>query len=887
MLDFVLVPDALTANQVRASLAKESIIGVRVGNYSSLIDTLIEQSLLPISEDIWAETLQTAALGITDVFWAESIQVDEAAVLSQLEYSLLQLLSALPLEQTLQTIAQPKNKAERYYNDLVNLHQQMQFMRPLEQMQSLAILQRFEPLVAMQVHLLPELFDFKVWQQSLIDFLHIETADLCPSVHHSLIQSCLQQSLPNPTNLFAKVAERLFINTQPMAKPATFNGIVCRDQFEECTALASIVQQALDSGITPNQMAVIYPAWSDYPSWLQDCFAQAGIGVTNLPKVETQYDWLRSLLRELMVLQHEQFPPLAWKSVLSNPLMPWANSNVASHIIDVEWAASTKCEYLVTLADKFAHGLLSLLRQPCLDEKALLGWLAEIAEHLQFIPNLGFSKKEWHKQLDKISSNLTNNAQLNFEKQCQLLIALWQPSVMQLAQDKVAYLNSVTFLHEQEHLPFAVQHLFVVGFNQGAYAQNVPKLAKKTVINHQSWSILSDKLGFVWDTFEAHIQFSQRQLKNNLSQATDSLTILAAQQSFDGGELFLSETALDLALCFAKPSAAESQDIFAPLVQSSHPFVKFVATAIPAKCIHIPTDLKFENDLLTLHNTADYERAESPSSLEKMMVSPLAWVLDRQGLTDSSWQIQTLDIMLQGTIAHKVFELYETRQTEVFSESLYQQLFEQAVVEEAVFLQNPLWRMERTQLFQQVKPAFEQFCNWLHDNDWQIIDAEKHLSGTLWNLPVRGYSDAILQQQTTTLILDYKKSKSPDRIKRLQHGFDLQTYIYRALYQQMTGANKIHSGYFNLNDCVLVLDEAIDNSSLMSIEAPGIPLIQQSQNAITHVKQRLDELASGEVMLNTLADENEWEKVGIKAYPLKDNPVIKRFMKPAEEGDNL
>lgn len=887
MLDFVLVPDALTANQVRASLAKESVIGVRVGNFSSLIDTLIEQSLLPVYEDIWAETIQISALGMSNVFWAESIVVDEAAVLEQLESSLLQLLSALPLQQTLRSIAQPRSKAERYYNDLVDLHQQMQFMRPLEQMQSQAILEHFEPLSSIQVHLLPELFDFEVWQQNLIDFLLTKSADLCSSVHQGLIQSSLQKTLPNSANLFAETARRLFTNAEPVAKPATFNGIVCRDQFEECTALASIVQQALDSGIMPNQMAVIYPAWSDYPSWLQDSFAQAGIGVTNLPKVETQYDWLSSLLRELMVLQHEQFPPLAWKSVLSNPLMPWANAIVANRIVDVKWAASTHCENSSALADKFAHGLLSLLRQPCLDEKALLKWLAEIAEHLQFIPHMGFLKKEWLKQLDKITIILTNNAQLDFKKQCQLLIALWQPSVMQLTQDKVAYLNSVTFLNEQEHLPFAVQHLFVVGFNQGAYAQNVPKLAKKTVINHQGWSILSDKLGFVWDTFETQIQFSQRQLKNSLSQATDSLTILAAQQSFDGGELFLSETALDLALCFAKPCDVDSIDIFTPLIQSTHPFVKYITTTIPAKYTHVPTNLKFEHNLLTLHNTVDYERAESPSSLEKMMVSPLAWVLDRQGLTDSSWQIQTLDIMLQGTIAHKVFELYETHQTEVFSEFLYQQLFEQAIVEDAVFLQSPLWRMERTQLFQQVKPAFEQFTNWLHDNDWQIIDAEKHLTGTLWNLPVRGVSDAILQQQTTTLILDYKKSKSPDRIKRLQHGFDLQTYIYRALYQQMSGANKVHSGYFNLNDCVMVLDEAIDNSSLMSIEAPDISLIQQSQNAITHIKQRLDELASGEVMLNTLADENEWEKVGIKAYPLKDNPVIKRFMKPAEEGDNL
>jgi hypothetical protein len=886
MLDFILVPDALTANQVRASLAQHSIIGVRVGHFASLLDILIEQSLLPTIEDSWSETLQTAALCSPDTFWAASILVDEAAVLSQLEASLLQLLLALPLNQTLNPIAQPQNKPERYYNDLVYLHQQMLCLRPLEQMQAQTLLQRFEPLDDIQVHLLSELFDFEVWQQDLIDFLQVQATKKPPSVHHSLIQSSLQLTLPDRSLPFAQIAERLFSNTEAMIKPATFSGILCRDQFEECTALASMVQQAFDSGSEPTQIAVIYPARSDYPLWLHSCFSEAGIGVSNLPQTQTQYDWVTALLRELMVLQYEQFPSMAWKSVLSNPLMPWANSNVASRIVEAEWTDSKNREKLITLADKFAMGLISLLRQSCADDQALLAWLSQIADHLQFIPDLGFSKKEWHKQLEKMATILEQSGNPNFEVRCQKLITLWQPNVMQVTQDKVAYLNSVTFLHDQEFLPFCVKHLFVIGFNQGAYAQNVPKLAKKTVINHQGWSALSAKFGFKWDTFEAQIRFSQQQFKHNLSQASDSLTILAAQQSLDGGELFLSETALDLALCFAKPRDAKPEDLFTSLAQTSHPFIKFGNVAIQPKQTGVQTDLRFEHNLLTLHNNDDYQRAESPSSLEKIMVSPLAWVLDRQGLNDSSWQIQTLDIMLQGTVAHKVFELYKARQGEVFSKSLYQQLFDQAIEEDAAFLQNPLWRMERTQLFQQVQPALQQFSNWLHDNDWKIIDAETHLTGTLWGLPVSGYSDAILQHQTTTLILDYKKSKSPDRIKRLAHGFDLQTYIYRSLYQQMTSASHVHSGYYNLNDCVLVLDESIDNRSAMSITVPDISLVEQSQSAIAQVKERLHELANGQVILNTLADESEWAKVGIKAYALKDNLVIKRFMKPAEEGDN-
>jgi hypothetical protein len=60
-------------------------------------------------------------------------------------------------------------------------------------------------------------------------------------------------------------------------------------------------------------------------------------------------------------------------------------------------------------------------------------------------------------------------------------------------------------------------------------------------------------------------------------------------------------------------------------------------------------------------------------------------------------------------------------------------------------------------------------------------------------------------------------------------------------------------------------------------------LPKQSEEAITYIKTRLSELTSGNVNLNTLADESNWKKVGVTAYSLKDNPVIRRFMKPVEE----
>ena len=64
---------------------------------------------------------------------------------------------------------------------------------------------------------------------------------------------------------------------------------------------------------------------------------------------------------------------------------------------------------------------------------------------------------------------------------------------------------------------------------------------------------------------------------------------------------------------------------------------------------------------------------------------------------------------------------------------------------------------------------------------------------------------------------------------------------------------------------------------------PQPTLEQQSANAVALVRQRLDEINNGTIRLNHTSDEKDWDRFGIKAYALTDNPVVARFTRDSEE----
>lgn len=877
MVDFVLVPDGLSGNFVRNELAKYNLNGVKVGNFSALLEAFQSLWVFEVPNDDWEEKLQEKALMMPTAFWAKSIKVDEVSVIKQLDQSLKHILSGLPLNDSLSKIETPSTKAELYFNDLVELYQKMQRIRPISQQIAKKWLTQSNELAldAINLYLNTDLFQFDIWQQEIIDALTKNTKGR--TLNHPTILKTLEKITKEAESEFTLLKKRLFTSQPPMAMPIGFKGLKPRDDLEACEVVASMIQKAINNGVSFDDIAVVYPSGTNSPIWLEKEFQQAGINVSNLPTHQSVFDWQTALLRDLLVLQTHNTPPMARMSVLSNPLMPWRNHKYRISIIENE------LDDVCDVANEISEGFIDLLEQKTKDSKQTIQWLTEIVKHLKPLNEQGLTIDRFNDKLKQLETWFELYSSDSFAEQCQKVLNQLQPHSLNLSAEKKHYINSVTALASNEVLLKPVKHLFVLGFNQGHYSSNASNMASQTVLNNQAWSLLSEQVGLDLNAFEKKVDFDQYQFKELLGKAQESLTILASQQDFEGGRLLLSETALDLALCFMSPEDVNPDSLFETLQKANHPLLEFVETAIPEQDTSSIEDLDLKTNILDLHtNHEGNQRPESPSSFETMMVSPLAWLLDRQGLKDKGWKVQELDVMLQGTVAHKVFELFKGKQYEVFSDTLYNELFQQAVTQEASFLLESVWRLELIQLKQQVKPAFEKFVTWLSQTGWRIAEVEQRFTGEIWGVPVKGFADAILKKEASVLVLDYKKSKSKDRLTRLSHGFDLQTYIYRELYQQQHGQTKIHSGYYNLNDQVMVLDHIQTVDSDIKVIAPDVSIEEQSLKARNLVLNRLSQLKAGQIELNSNQDQADWEKEGIKAYALKDNPVVTRFMKEVE-----
>jgi hypothetical protein len=135
--------------------------------------------------------------------------------------------------------------------------------------------------------------------------------------------------------------------------------------------------------------------------------------------------------------------------------------------------------------------------------------------------------------------------------------------------------------------------------------------------------------------------------------------------------------------------------------------------------------------------------------------------------------------------------------------------------------------------------------------------------------------------------VDYKKSSSGKRRKRMRSRFDLQAHLYRMMIQTgglpvlETTPTDIGVVYYLLNDLTALSDTTISANGT----TPGLEIIDTdiSSQAMKHLDRRLDEIRAGRVRLNTTEDESWWDKnASIPIYALDNSPLLRLFMHAKE-----
>ena len=877
-MDFILVPDALAASETRHALAQRNTMGVKVGSFSVLLETLAALWLIEPSDLDWDIALQEQALVMEDAFWKESIQVDEPATIAELKAGLQFLLNYVPLCIQPAKILAPPNRYERYYNDLVGLLERIG-ERPAQDQLAEQWLTEHQELSIEPLHVYPRLDIERLypWQQEILGTL-ADKGWLAPeSDKFGFIP---EPSAANECSPIQQFAEALFHPEAGTINCESLHWLTCGDHVHEVEAVTSLIQTALDKGIAPERIAVVVPRGGDYEIWLAKHFEYAGVIASNVRPESVIFDWQAALIHELLTSLVQLDIPMARMSVIISPLMPWSAS--IGHKLAEQFGEGRALEPGIELSAE-GQAMLELLQsQPERTSAAVMAWLNAIAESTRAAPIKGLSKQRLTSLLENTRRLLALYGAQPFDAQIKRVIRQTQVATLQSQEDRIRYLHAVNILREDEALPFQVDELFILGFNQGHYCYQP---AHTGPIHRDAWDQLAISASLDIPSVETSQLQWQQDFAELLRRADSGITFLRALNDYKGASLEPSETLLDMALCFQPLEKLDPGQLERPIMQSDHPLLRTLPIKLDIQEEPQLNDLQIDKGLMSaLRLRQDGTPSpESPSSLEKLMQSPLAWLLQRLRIKSRIWAPQSPEISVQGIVAHKVFELFSYRQAEPWSERLFDQLFAQSVEQVAPFLDTPQWRLKRTQLRNKVYRALNDFARWCLQENWKISEVEMELQGELWDTPLKGFVDAVLTNGNQTLIVDYKTSKHDRRLKQLDAGYDLQTLIYRQLYQQKNPGAPVMSGYFTLNDTTLLADQSLDPSDQLHVIQPQMPLEQQSANAVTLVEQRLDEIANGTIRLNCTSDEKDWDKRGIKAYALTDNPVVARFTRHSEE----
>jgi hypothetical protein len=312
----------------------------------------------------------------------------------------------------------------------------------------------------------------------------------------------------------------------------------------------------------------------------------------------------------------------------------------------------------------------------------------------------------------------------------------------------------------------------------------------------------------------------------------------------------------------------------------------------------LPEALSFPGlDLLALRRKDDgATKPQSPSRLETLLVSPLAWLLDEVGAGDMSWSAEELDVMAKGNIAHDVFEHVFLKDQPVPEPAALTvavaEAYDRALTRHAGFLRSASWEMERSGLEREILQAALRWREHLLALGAKIIGNEIWLAGEAHGINLHGKADAILElPDGALLVVDHKKSGTSARRRRMEAGWDLQAGLYRDMLARPIRRDgdgmdpligrKVGIAYHLMNDGGLL------TSGL--VPADGSPARDMGDGvndaAVAMLAERLAQLDAGRVVLNTSADEGFFKKeAGFTPYALTDgSTLVTAFIRQIEE----
>lgn len=672
-----------------------------------------------------------------------------------------------------------------------------------------------------------------------------------------------------------------------------------RDSLTECEAATAIIQRWLadDQQLRPSDIGIMIPHAGDYSAYLGEVLASSGLHASGLPSAAP----LRSIGAEAVLhfvqCRRRPAPAMALASLYSSPMMSWpatVGNLLARRVMEGDFAP-----VVASTLDHKASSLFTLIRSASPSSNAQFKeQLRRFSQLLNDDDVLRPAIQEARAQIARLVSaagSAPDTAEPDWEK----LIPIAANYQADSTERGPYYLGGIGMMLGHEAPTRRFRKLIVLGFNDGAYPTGP---AGNPFFLDSEVDVIREKVGISLPSQASQLEAALTLFKRQIGAASEQLIVLLSERDRLGTALAPSSTLSLLARLVE--GCEDPEEMVVPMTRGEgtiwdrlifwRPAMEFKS----AEQLPIPIHYDLGFDLLAMRKKEDgTPRPQSPSRLEKLLVSPLAWLLSELGASHLSWQPEKLDVMLRGSLAHEVFERLFQPGTDFPDDATIEALAPEILMDRirqlAPFLQSATWMVERTALEAEIIKAARHWSMVLRSLGAEVVSNEFWLNGSLFEHPVHGKADCLLRLPNgQPIVVDYKKSSSGTRRQRLQKGWDLQVDLYRQMEVRTDAKSNeevLHVAaalsawnrpaavaYHTLNDGNVLLNGAdgLDNEHVEDI--PG----EIAANAMTLIKARFDALRAGRLETNSIGDEKFFTKsASLGTYALEDSPLVTAFMR--------
>ena len=672
-----------------------------------------------------------------------------------------------------------------------------------------------------------------------------------------------------------------------------------RDSLTECEAAAAIVQRWLadDASLAASDIGIIVPQGAEYGHYLAETFAHAGLVASSLPGVGQRRNIGGEALLHFLQCRRRPAPAMALASLYCSPVLCWpeeVGTALAAAVMGGDFQPREARDFTGRQAALFAlirsasPSNNGQLKEQIRSFQRLLSDNEALAEDVA-------EAKQQASRLIAVLGNANDAAEAELEK------AIQMAAVYQAAPPaRGAYFLggiSVMMAHETPKRPF--RKLLVLGFNDGVYPS--PPAGNPFFLDSEVASI-ADVTGIQLPSQAQQLAAALELFTRQIGAASEQVILILSERDRSGSSLSVSSS-LPLISRLVE-GTKDPEDLIVPLSHSEGTiWDRLVAwkprpVIEPALMPEVPPQYAFDFNLLGLRQKEDGSvRAQSPSRLEKLLVSPLAWLLAELGAEHVSWQPEALDVMLRGSLAHEVFErLFVPGKAHPSNEEIEAKvpdLLLDRIRALAPFLQTSAWAVERNTLEAEITKSAKHWSLVLKSLDAEIVGNEFWLSGELFGHPVHGKADCLLRlRDGQPIVVDYKKSSSGTRRQRLQKGWDLQVDLYRRMSVRLD--ERSNEGVVRIAEALggwsklpaVAYHTLIDGNVLLNgseeFDSAEVELVAGdiAEQALALISARFDALKAGRLDTNTTADEKFFQRsAALGTYALEDSPLIAAFMR--------